>query len=97
LQNTPAQLDLAADRTCIPEAFAHTLRLPQVGVIEIGGVGDTIQEMPAFAVEIAVHDFPAKLVKVVASPGEEWILLGRDVLNSHTLHLNGPGLVFDIG
>jgi hypothetical protein len=34
---------------------------------------------------------------VVASSGEPWVLLGRDVLNAHRLLLDGPHLTLEIG
>ncbi len=95
-RDVPAQLDSAADRTVVPVAFALALALPQIGTISIGGVGGFVQTMPSYPVQIAIHNLPAALVEVVASDGEAWILLGRDVLNAHRIHLDGPGLFVEI-
>jgi hypothetical protein len=35
-------------------------------------------------------------VKVVASPDEPYALLGRDVLNKHTIVLDGPNLILEV-
>ena len=40
---------------------------------------------------------PPQTLEVVASAGEAWILLGRDVLNTHRLVLDGPQLALEIG
>ncbi|MBI2804173.1 MAG: hypothetical protein HYX68_04215 [Planctomycetes bacterium] len=39
LNDVPAQLDCAADRTVFPESVVKALGLPQIGTITIGGVG----------------------------------------------------------
>jgi hypothetical protein len=46
---------------------------------------------------MAVHNLPVQLVEVVASPGESWVLLGRDILNAHRALLDGPQLFLEIG
>jgi hypothetical protein len=34
---------------------------------------------------------------VLASPSEQWVLLGRDVLNAHRLLLDCPSLGLEMG
>jgi len=96
-RDVPAQLDTAADRTLLPDALVQALALPQIGTIPIGGVGGTAQMMSSYPVEIAVHDLPAQTIEAVASAGESWVLLGRDVLNAQRLLLDGPQLFLEIG
>jgi hypothetical protein len=96
-QNVPAQLDRAADRTLLPDALVQALALPQIGTIPIGRVGGTAQTMPSYPVEIAGHNLPALTIEAVASAGETWVLLGRDVLNAHRLLLDGPQLFLELG
>jgi hypothetical protein len=96
-QDVPAQLDTAADRSLLPDSLARVLGLSQIGTIAIGGAGGVIQTMPSYPVEVAVHNLPAQIVEVVASAGEAWALLGRDILNAHRLVLDGPQLVLEIG
>ena len=67
------------------------------GTIVIGGVGGIANSMAAHPVEIAIHNLPARVVEVVASPGESWVLLGRDVLNAYKVILDGPQLFVEIG
>ncbi len=96
-RDVPAQLDTAADRTLLPDNLVRALALPQIGTIPIGGVGGIAQTMPSFPVQVAVHNLPPQVVEVVASAGETWVLLGRDVLNAHRLLLDGPQLIVEIG
>jgi len=97
LHDVPAQLDNAADRTLLPDQAVQTLGLPQIGVISIGGVGGITQQMPSYPVRVAIHDLPPQTLEVVASAGETWVLLGRDVLNAHRILLDGPNLILEIG
>jgi hypothetical protein len=96
-QDVPAQLDPAADRTLLREAVVLALALPQIGTILIGGVGGVTQAMPAYPVQLAIDNLPAQVIEVVASAGESWVLLGRDILNAHRLLLDGPQLFVEIG
>lgn len=96
-RNVPAQLDCAADRTLLPESIAQTLALQPIGMVSIGGVGGTVQSMPSYAVELGIQSLASVTVEVVASPGETWVLLGRDVLNRYRVILDGPQLSLEIG
>jgi hypothetical protein len=97
LRDLPAQLDSAADRTLIPETLVQSLKLPQLGILTIGGLGGVQQVLPTYPLLLAIHDFPFLTLEVVASPGEPWVLLGRDVLNTQRLLLDGPHLGLEIG
>jgi predicted aspartyl protease len=97
LRDVPAQIDTAADRTVLPDHVVAALGLAQIGRIAVGGLGGVIQYLPTYAVRVAIHQFPSQTVKVVASSGEPWVLLGRDVLNAHRLFLDGPQLTLEIG
>lgn len=90
MRDLAAQVDYGADRTVLPEKVSQTLGLPQVGRIQIGALGGAVYVLPSFAVLLGIHDFPLRRLEIVASADEEWILLGRDVLNSHRIVLDGP-------
>jgi hypothetical protein len=96
VRDVPAQVDSAADRTVLPGTAIQTLSLPQIGTIAIAGVGGIIQNMPSYPVHLGIHNLPGALVEVVGSPGESWVLLGRDVLNAHNLLLAGPQQFLEI-
>jgi hypothetical protein len=97
VRDFPSQVDCGADRTVLPDKLAQALGLPQVGTLEIAGLGGTTQHLHSFAVLLGIHDFPLQQVEVITSAGEEWILLGRDVLNHHRILLDGPHLALEIG
>jgi hypothetical protein len=81
----------------IPETLVQTLALPQLGTLMIGGVGGVQQAMPSYPLLLAVHNLPPQTIEVVASPGESWVQLGRDVLNNYRVLLDGPQLAAEIG
>lgn len=96
LDNVPAQIDSAADRTVLPQAVVDQLGLAQTGAMLIGGLGGVTYTLPTYVVLLGIHDFAPRPVKVVASPDEPWILLGRDVLNAVRVTLDGPRQILDL-
>ena len=96
LSGVPAQIDSAADRTVLPLSIAEAMKLHSIGNVLIGGVGGTLIAMPSYAVLLGVHTLAERLGEVIAHPEESWILLGRDVLNSLRIVLDGPRMVLEI-
>ncbi len=96
-RDVPAQIDSGADRTVLPQAVAQALALHVAGQVTVVGFGGTPTQTPLYSAELGVHNQPLVPVWVIASPSESWVLLGRDVLNSQKLVLDGPGLALDIG
>lgn len=96
-ENVPAQIDTAADRTLLPDTLVRKLDLPTVDLLRISGVGGIEQDMPLHPVLLGVHDLPSLRIRVVSSPGESWVLLGRDVVNAYRMLLDGPGLGGEVG
>ncbi len=97
LRDVPAQLDCAADRTILPGSVVNSLSLPQVGTMTLGGFGGVSYTPPTYAILLGLHDMPIKQFKFAAHMGESWVLLGRDVLNSYRILLDGPALALEIG
>jgi hypothetical protein len=95
-EGIPAQLDTAADRTVLPEAVALSLHLNRIGETLIGGFGGTVTVVPLYGVLLGVHTFAPRSMEVLAHPEEQWILLGRDVLNQLRSLLNGPATALEI-
>jgi hypothetical protein len=96
LHDLPAQLDTAADRTVLPVDLVQTLGLLQVGSRLIAGLGNVARPRPSYFAEIRIHNLAAHAIEAVSDPNEAWVLLGRDVLNSHRIILDGPQLVLEI-
>jgi predicted aspartyl protease len=95
-EDVPAQVDTAADRTILPSKLVEEMGLAQMGRIPLVGFGGRIVECPTYSVEVGVRSLPAALVKVAASDGETYILLGRDVLNLYRIVLDGPKRTLEI-
>jgi hypothetical protein len=96
VDNVPAQIDSAADRTVLPQAVVDQLGLAQTGAMLIGGLGGMTYTLRTYVVLLGIHDLPPRPVKVVATADEPWILLGRDVLNAVRVTLDGPRQVLDV-
>jgi hypothetical protein len=50
-----------------------------------------------FLVAVSVHDLPPVEVRAILGERESYILLGRDVFDSHRIVLDGPRLSLEIG
>ena len=95
-RDVPAQLDTGADQTLVPLALVTALALDFSGGAEVVGVGGKVVEMEQYTVRLGIQTLPLRDIEVLAHPGEDWVLLGRDVLNSHRLLLDGPNLKLEV-
>jgi predicted aspartyl protease len=91
-----ALVDSGADKTVIPRAIVEELALPQAGAIEVAGLNQIISIMPLYIVNIAIGNLPPVVADVIGSAGEQYVLLGRDVLNRYRVTLDGPDLLCTI-
>ena len=94
--DVPALLDCAADRSVIPASFVEQIGLVQIDEVSIMGFGGHISLAPTFLVEIAIRQLPGIVVEVIADSHEPHVILGRDLLNSFRVLLDGPNLVVEI-
>ena len=97
LDDLPAQIDTAADRTVIPGGLVARLGLVPLDELPVAGFGGQVLLVSTYFVEVTVRGQPPRPVEVLAHEGETYVLLGRDVLNHHRLMLDGPGLALEIG
>lgn len=97
LEDIPAQIDTAADRTVVPSGLVTRLGLVPLDELPIAGFGGQVLLVPTYYVELAIRGQPPRPVEVLAHESESHVLLGRDVLNHHRLLLGGPGLALEIG
>ena len=72
------------------------VQLGQIGEFEAIGLGGHLMTLPTFLVRVQLRGLPPHVVKVLASPAEPYVLLGRDVLNHFRVTLDGPNLVLEI-
>jgi Aspartyl protease len=92
----PAQIDTAADLSVIPARYVEELELVPLDSVSTLGFGGHLLTLPTYLVELQIRDLDPITVKVVASHDEPYALLGRDVLNRHTILLDGPNLVLEV-
>jgi hypothetical protein len=97
LDDLPAQIDTAGDRTVIPGGLVARLGLVPLDELPVAGSGGQVLLVPTYFVEVTVRGQPPQPVEVLAHEGESHVLLGRDILNQHRLLLDGPGLALEIG
>lgn len=89
----PAQVDTAADRTILPGVLSEALQLRKAGEAVFEGLGGKLSTAPLHRVFLRIHTNPLVEfveVEVSSNEGEQWILLGRDVLNRYRLIFDGP-------
>jgi predicted aspartyl protease len=82
-------VDTGADCTLVPVSLVRQLRLPQIDVIGLTGIGGAKRRSTVHAAAIEVGEL-SLVVRVVAFTDEA--ILGRDVLNEAVATLDGPGL-----
>ena len=92
----PAQLDTAADLSVIPGRLVEELGLLPLDSISTMGFGGHLLTLPTFLVELQIRSLAPLTLKVLASPDEPYALLGRDVLNRFSIHLDGPNSALEI-
>jgi len=96
VQDLPAQLDTAADRTVVPAGVVDALALVPLDELPVGGFGGQVFLLPTFKVDLSIRGLSSQPVEVIGHPEESFILLGRDVLNAHRIVLDGPRLALEI-
>jgi predicted aspartyl protease len=96
VEEIAALVDSGADRTVIPSRFVSGLGLVQMGQLTIAGFGGQISQSPTYLVEVTIRKAKPVVVVALASEGESYVLLGRDVLNHFRVVLDGPQLVVEI-
>ena len=89
----PALVDSGADKTVLPHSLVEEVGLAQVGDVQTAGFNDLGVVLGLFSARIGIRDLAPVAIDAIAAPGEEYVLLGRDVLNRHRVTLDGPSLL----
>jgi hypothetical protein len=97
VDDLPAQIETAADRTVIPGNLVDGLELVPLDELPVAGLGGQVFVAPTYRVEVVVRALSPQMVEVIAHAEEPYALLGRDVLNQLRVLLDGPGLALEIG
>ncbi|MBC8448083.1 MAG: retroviral-like aspartic protease family protein [Chloroflexi bacterium] len=90
-----AQLDTAADISCIPADLVDQLGLLPTSTILAQGYDGVQTVVDIYLVTLEVAGARFRYLEVVPIP-EQYALLGRDVLNRFYAQLNGPDLTFHL-
>lgn len=91
VEELQALCDSGADLTCLPASVIERLRLVEVDEVEIAGFDGPARLKPLYSARLQVAGTYSRIVRVVPTT-LGGALLGRDVLNSLHLELDGPNL-----
>ena len=90
-----AKLDTGADLTAVPATVIEQLRLMPAGEIEVEGYDGRCTTIRAYDVNLEIDHLTITGLLVIGF-AEDYVLLGRDVLNQLRLLLDGPALTTEI-
>jgi hypothetical protein len=93
--NILAKIDTAADVSAMPAVLVNQLKLPITRKLLIEGYEGVPAHVLTYGVVFEVARARFKGLRVVAFP-DDYVLLGRDILNYFYIKLNGPDLTFDL-
>lgn len=89
----PALLDTGADVTAIPEFLVKRLNLYQVGRMAVEDVNGFTEVVSTYVARLVIADHIVPEHKVLVT-GLDFVVIGRDLLNSFYLLSNGPEETF---
>ncbi len=88
-------LDTGSPVTLVPLSCLQAIKAPKTGFTDFLGFGnETAREYVYYWVKIEIAG-RSHYVEVAAWP-DDFVLLGRDVINLYIIELNGPGKTFTI-
>lgn len=93
IENVPMLLDSGADVSLIPASAAKELNLEFSGGYKLEGFEGSTATAPAVDLRLRLLDLAFKGRFLVLE--QAWGVLGRNVLNSISLSLDGPRLVWE--
>jgi predicted aspartyl protease len=90
-----AKIDTGADLTVIPAHLVGQLQLMPAGEIEVEGYDGRRATLQVYDVNLYIDQLSLPGLLVIAF-AEDYVLLGRDVLNRLRVVLDGPELMTEI-
>jgi predicted aspartyl protease len=91
----PALVDSGADITVIPRLVAQDLNLQPVYVTYSKGFGGVLAENTVLSALVSIEREEPEIIGVLTWD-EDYVLLGRDIINHWKALLDGPGLVLTV-
>jgi predicted aspartyl protease len=94
-----AIIDSGAAYTCVPVELVSDFQLEQRGEIDVVGTTGPSEVQGIYEINLEFLGLTFSCHPVLAGTGEitkEFILIGRDILNSYSVLLDGPNLIFTI-
>jgi hypothetical protein len=90
------KIDCGADKTVIPLFLVWRLELVPAREVTVCGFRNREgRKTPTFYVDISIGELKFDFLEVISAPREN-ILIGRDILNSLKILLDGKNLSFEI-
>ncbi len=90
-----AKLDTGADLTAIPDALIERLHLMPASEIEVEGYDGRRATLRAYDVNLQIDQLSVAGLLVIGF-AEDYVLLGRDVLNRLRVLLDDPALTTEV-
>ncbi len=91
----PALLDTGADLSTIPPESIEHLGLVQLDEIPVASYRGETMLAPSYLIRLDVGSWQMGVIEVIAS-GEEYAILGPDVLNQFRIVLDGPSAIVEL-
>jgi hypothetical protein len=90
-----AKIDTGADVSAIPTSLIPQLQLPVASNLLIEGYDGVSVRVLSYSVLLEIADHRFENWEVIAFP-DDYVLLGRDILNYFYVQLNGPDFTFKV-
>ena len=95
-QEVEAVVDSCSDGTMVPVDLLDEIGALSVGTAIMSGVWGTRRTINLYLVHLQIGGHLISAVHVAGVPNEFGFVLGRNVLNQLSIHLNGPANVVEI-
>ena len=90
-----AILDSGADMTVIPQQVVQQLQLKCVDEILVSGFDGILKKYFVYSVKLIFDNLGDFVIRTLAEQ-QDYIIIGRDILNRWLLFLKGPNKIFEI-
>ncbi|MDO8637232.1 MAG: retroviral-like aspartic protease family protein [Dehalococcoidia bacterium] len=89
-------IDSGSDMAVVPERIVEQLQLRHADYVTVSGLELETREIPVYAVTVNIEGVFSPTIQGVIAWEKDYSLLGRDVLNSHVVILDGPNRQLEV-